>query len=114
MVPGESRQPKVSPPIAPAGAAGTEVKSSRPASSYTVAFAVQNTSGTYTFSWSITGDWTSVVTGCGSADAFCTVRTNGSTYDHGVHGQVTFSQGGQSVTRQSSAFIRIYCGSVPC
>jgi hypothetical protein len=31
-----------------------------------------------------------------------------------VHGQVTFSQAGQSVTRQSSAFIRIYCGSVPC
>ncbi|HZB49138.1 MAG TPA: hypothetical protein VE547_08600 [Mycobacteriales bacterium] len=118
-------------PAAPAGAIGGETfgcrlspgtvltykqtcLNSRPASSYTVAFAVQNTSGTYTFSWSITGDWTSVVTGCGSADAYCTVRTNGSTYDHSVHGQVTFSQAGQSVTRQSSAFIRIYCGSVPC
>ena len=31
-----------------------------------------------------------------------------------VHGRVTFSRAGQSVTRQSSAYIRIYCGSVPC
>ena len=109
-------------PAAPAGAIGGETFGcrtrpapySRTSSSarttsrrQTVAFA-QNTSGTYTFSWSH-----GLELG-GQADAFCTVRTNGSTYDHHVHGQVTFSQAGQSVTRQSSAYIRIYCGSVPC
>jgi hypothetical protein len=84
----------------------------KPATSYSVAFAVQNlSSGSHTFSWSITGDWTSVVTGCGPTDQYCTVATRGSSADREVQGRVTVDG---SATFYAYAFISAYCGSYRC
>jgi hypothetical protein len=75
----------------------------KPAASYSVAFhAPAGTTG----AWSITGDWTGVVGGCGAADDYCTVTTPGSGADREVQG----SKGGFS----SHALIRAYCGRVLC
>ena len=75
----------------------------RPASSYSVAFhAPAGTVGT----WSITGDWTGVVGGCGAADDYCTVTTPGSGADRTVQG----TKGSFS----SHAYIRAYCGTYLC
>ena len=75
----------------------------KPAASYSVAFhAPAGTAG----AWSITGDWISVIGGCGAADEYCTVKTGGSNTDRTVDG----AKG----TFHSHAYIRAYCGTALC
>jgi hypothetical protein len=81
----------------------------KPASSYAVAFHQQAPEGS-TFSWTITGDWTSVVSGCGPTSSYCTVRTPGSSADREVHAHVVAN----GVASGYRAFIRAYCGSYLC
>jgi len=84
-------------------------------SGYTLAFEVQNLSGSgYTFSWTLSGDYLSIFSGCTSTSVACVVTTPGSNADHDISATVTYSQGGQSATKQASAFIRAYCGNQLC
>jgi hypothetical protein len=79
-----------------------------PASSYAVAFHAPT--GT-SYAWSITGDWTSVIGGCGATDEYCTVATPGSNREHEVDSAVTVNG---TTTVFSTAFINQYCGNQFC
>lgn len=84
----------------------------RPATTYSVGFAVLNTSGTYTYSWSISGPYQYVITGCTSTSSGCAVAAPNE--DAGIHVTVTYSQGGQSATKSATAIIRRFCGNYLC
>lgn len=86
----------------------------KPAGLYNVAFAVQNTSGSYTYSWSIDGPYQYVITGCTSTSPTCAVAVPGGQSDKEITGTVTFTQAGQSATRQAYAYVHGYCGSEYC
>lgn len=82
----------------------------RAATSYSVAFHAPD--GAAGYAWSVTGDWTGVVvTGCGSTNAYCTVRTAGSNTDREVSGTVLVDG---TTTYTSHAYIRAFCGSQLC
>lgn len=83
-------------------------RNDKPADSYTVAFHAPDGAGSY--AWSVTGDWTSVWTGCGTGDSYCTVTTNGSSYDHQVYARVVAGGTGYSYF----AGILAYCGTYLC
>lgn len=84
-------------------------------SGYTLAFQVQNLSGTgYTFSWTLSGDYLSIFSGCTSTSEACVVTTPGSNADHDISASVTYSQGGQQATKDAAAFIRAFCGNQLC
>ncbi|RSM64301.1 hypothetical protein DMB66_20575 [Actinoplanes sp. ATCC 53533] len=87
---------------------------SKPSSRYNAAFAVQNTSGDYTYSWAIAGDYTSIVGGCTATSSTCAVALPGSSTDSTVSVTVTYSQGGQTATRTAHAFTFMYCGTIYC
>ncbi|MGY0230812.1 hypothetical protein [Longispora urticae] len=84
------------------------------ATTYNVAFQVQNLSGAYTYSWNVSGPYTSVITGCTSSSATCAVSVPGGAFDSEIHAAVTYSQGGQSATRYSVAILRARCGGMLC
>ncbi|GIG59969.1 hypothetical protein Lfu02_43410 [Longispora fulva] len=84
-----------------------------PASTYNVAFQVFG-SGSYTYSWSISGPYTSVITGCTSTSPACAVSVPGGMFDSEIYATVTYSQGGESATRSSVAILNAYCGSYLC
>jgi hypothetical protein len=79
-----------------------------PASSYAVAFHAPTGSS---YSWSVTGDWTSVIGGCGATDEYCTVATPGSNREREVDSVVTVNG---TTTVFSTAIINAYCGSQFC
>ena len=83
------------------------------ASAYNIGFVVQNTSGSYTYSWSITGPYQSVISGCTSTSAGCTVYVTSSA-DRDIAVTVTYSQNGQSATKNSLAIINAVCGGELC
>ncbi|MEV6525564.1 hypothetical protein AB0M43_26795 [Longispora sp. NPDC051575] len=87
---------------------------SMPATTYNVAFQVQNLSGSYTYSWNISGPYTSVITGCTSSSVACAVSVPGGAFDSEIYATVTYSQGGQSLTRYSVAILRARCGDMLC
>lgn len=77
---------------------------------YSVGFAVLGRSGDgYTYEWSITGPYTSVITGCVPTSYDCAVEVNGGMIDKDIVAQVEISQGGQTILRQANAFIRGFC-----
>lgn len=84
-----------------------------PAGSYNVGFALQNLSGTgYTTSWSLSGPYTSVFSGCGTNDTGCNVVVpNG---DGIVSATITFSQGGQTGSLTARAVFSRFCGNQRC
>jgi len=86
----------------------------KPATLYNVAFAVQNTSGSYTYSWAIGGPYQYVITGCTSTSPTCAVAVPGGQTDKEITGTVTFTQDGQSVTRNAYAYVHGYCGGQYC
>ena len=83
-----------------------------PADQYNVGFAVLNTSGAYTFSWSITGSYQSVITGCTSTSSDCALLVRRGFRELTV--SVTYTQNGQSATRTAYADIEPFCGSQLC
>ncbi|MGX7826358.1 hypothetical protein ACTG9Q_14815 [Actinokineospora sp. 24-640] len=86
---------------------------SRGASEYNVGFAVLNTSGTgYTYSWSISGAYRYVITGCTSTSHDCAVAVGRS--GQSITTTVTYSQNGHSATKTAYATIEPWCGSQPC
>lgn len=87
---------------------------SKPASTYNVAFQVFGGSGDYTYSWNVTGPWTSVITGCTSTSVACAVAVPGGAFDSEIYATVTISQGGQSATMNSVAILNAYCGNYLC
>jgi hypothetical protein len=86
----------------------------KPASTYSVAFLVENTSGTYTYAWSITGPYLYIIGGCDSASPGCTLAVPGGQTDSTVTVSVTYTQGAQSATKYSIAFIAAFCGNILC
>ncbi|MEV0393392.1 hypothetical protein [Polymorphospora rubra] len=90
----------------------TYCTNSAPASTYNAGFAVQNTSGSYTFSWSISGPYQSINTGCTATSSSCSVWVANS--DATIVATVTYTQNGQSRTQTSYATINRYCGSQLC
>lgn len=87
---------------------------SRPSARYNAGFAVLNTSGEYTYQWTINGDYLSIVAGCTATSSGCTVALPGSDTDSILSVTVTYSQGGQSATRTAWAVVNRYCGNVFC
>jgi hypothetical protein len=80
-------------------------------SGYTIGFLVQNTSGTYSYAWSIPGP-SSVYAGCTSTSNSCTIKVTNAAREYDM--AVTLSQGGSSETLTASAYIEAWCGSEPC
>jgi hypothetical protein len=80
-------------------------------SGYTIGFLVQNTSGTYTYAWSIPGP-SSVYAGCTSTSDSCTISVTRSTREYDM--SVTLSQGGSSETLTAYADIEPWCGNMLC
>lgn len=87
---------------------------SKPSSRYNAAFDVHNTSGDYSYSWTIDGDYTSIIGGCTATSSTCAVALPGSSTDSMVSVTVTYSQGEQSATRTAHAVVLMYCGTVYC
>ncbi|MGN9769154.1 hypothetical protein ACTMS2_28770 [Micromonospora sp. SD12] len=92
----------------------TTCLNSKPATMYNVGFAVLNTAGSYTYSWTVTGPYEYVITGCTTTSYDCAVAVRGGSNDSEITASVTYSQGGQSATRSATAIIRGYCGSYLC
>ncbi|MFL6130862.1 MAG: hypothetical protein ACJ73E_17580 [Mycobacteriales bacterium] len=87
------------------------------ATTYNVGFAVLNTSGTYTYSWTITGPYQYVITGCTSTSYDCAVAVTAGAGDKVIDGTVTYTQNGQSATQWAEATVMPYCWDgawVPC
>ncbi len=83
-------------------------------SSYTVEYYVQNTSGSYTYAWTLpTGSGVRVANGCATTDNWCTVSAP-SYVDQHLTAKVTLSQGGATETLSSTAIINEVCGSMFC
>lgn len=81
-----------------------------PANTYNVGFMVQNTSGSgYSYTWSISGPYTSVYSGCTSTSADCAVLVSGRAGDEEIDATVTVTQAGQSEVFTSHAFINAWC-----
>jgi hypothetical protein len=76
---------------------------SAPASTYTVAFHAPFANG----AWSITGPYSSVYTGCGATDEYCTVTVRGPGGSREIQG----SKAGVFV---GSASIEPWCGQYLC
>lgn len=74
------------------------------ATTYNVGFAVLNGSGAYTYSWSISGPYQFVITGCTSTSYDCAVSVRGFG-ERTITATVTYSQAGQSATATSTAYI---------
>lgn len=83
-----------------------------PASRYNVGFALLNTSGTYSYSWSINGSYQSVYTGCTSTSSDCALIVRGGYRELSV--SVTYTQDGQTATQTAYADIEPYCGNQLC
>ncbi|MEJ3747935.1 hypothetical protein WEI85_32180 [Actinomycetes bacterium KLBMP 9797] len=83
------------------------------ANTYTVGFLMENLSGSYTFSWSLSGGYQSIYAGCTSTSTSCAVTVNGRA-DSQVTATVTYYQNGQSATRTSIAVTNAVCGSELC
>jgi hypothetical protein len=85
----------------------------RGAATYTAGFNVLNLSGSdYTFTWSYSGDYLYVKSGCTPADSGCGLAMANT--DGGVVVRVTYTQGGQTGGQQATAIIRQFCGPVLC
>jgi hypothetical protein len=84
-----------------------------PASSYQVAFWVQNETAPSTYAWSISADlrW-SVVDGCTSTSNSCTISVPNANND--ITASVTLTQNGATETLTSYAFVGQYCGTIYC
>lgn len=82
------------------------------AQTYNVGFAVLDTSGTYTYSWTITGSYRYVITGCTSTSYDCAVATGRGGKE--ISATVTYTQAGQGATQTATAYIEPWCGSRPC
>lgn len=87
---------------------------SRPAARYNAGFALLNTSGAYQFSWTISGPYESIFTGCDSTSSGCGVWVPGGSTDSTVTVSVTYTQDGQTATRSATAIVRGYCGKELC
>jgi hypothetical protein len=83
-----------------------------PASSYGISFRVAGGSGTYTYDWTVTGDYISY--SCPSWSEYCGVETGGSQVPRAVNVSVTITQGGLSRTLYSRADIVSWCGTEIC
>jgi hypothetical protein len=78
------------------------------ATSYGVAFQVQNETAPSTYSWSVPADYQSRISGgCTSTSSVCNINVPNKTADITV--SVTLTQGGSSVTLTSSATIMKTC-----
>ncbi|WFE20017.1 hypothetical protein O7621_19105 [Solwaraspora sp. WMMD937] len=85
----------------------------QPAGTYNAGFAVRNTSGTgYTYSWSISGSYLYVITGCTTTSSDCALAMPNA--DGAVQVTVTYTQAGQSATSSTTAVIRQFCGTYLC
>ena len=88
----------------------THCMNNLPSASYVAGFALLNTTGSYTFSWSISGSHNGILSGCTSTSSDCALHvSDGSS----VTVTVTYSQGGQSRTQSAAATIIPYCGPMP-
>lgn len=92
----------------------TICNNTKPSGRYNAGFAVLNTSGEYTYQWTINGDYLSIITGCTATSSSCAVALPGSDTDSILSVTVTYSQGGQSATRTAYAVVNMYCGTVYC
>ena len=75
------------------------------ATTYTAGFALLNTSGTYTYSWSIVGSHRGVIVGCTSTSYDCALRMRAGDE---AEVTVTYAQNGQSASQSAYAAI-YYC-----
>ncbi|GAB7051434.1 hypothetical protein [Catenuloplanes indicus] len=73
-----------------------------------VGFLVDNLSGSYTFSWNVTGPYSSVVSGCTATSASCAVAVS-AVSDMEIVAWVTYSQNGQTASKRASATINAVC-----
>lgn len=92
----------------------TYCQNSRPATTYNVGFAVLNTTGTYTYSWTVTGPYQSVITGCTSTSYDCAVSVHAEASDVEIFATVTYTQDGQSATQSARAMVIPYCDNMYC
>ncbi len=84
------------------------------ASQYNVGFAVQNLSGSgYTFSWTITGQYVNIYTGCTATSSDCAVFVRGGNFRE-ISATVTYTQGGVSASQTAYAEIEPVCGNQYC
>lgn len=87
---------------------------SRPSGRYDANFALQNTSGAYSFSWAISGRYQSIIFGCTATSTQCVISLPGSSSDSQASVTVTYSQDGQTATRSATAIVYRFCGSIYC
>jgi hypothetical protein len=92
----------------------TSCHNSEPATTYNVGFAVLNTTGTYTYSWTITGSYLYIIEGCTSTSYDCALAEPGGSSDSRVSATVTYTQGTQQATKSAHAVINGYCGTMLC
>ncbi len=86
----------------------------RGASTYHVGFVVENTSPAagYSYSWTIYGDYLYILNnGCAATSFACGLAMTG---EQSATVVVTYTKDGQSVTKQSTVSLGLYCGSMPC
>ena len=86
----------------------------RPSGRYDATFALANTSGAYSVSWAISGQYQSIVAGCTETSTSCTIALPGSSTDSRAAVTVTYSQAGQTATRYAEAVVYQFCGSIYC
>jgi hypothetical protein len=83
-------------------------ETSQAAGSWAVSFAVQNGSGTYTYAWTLHGQYQSPV-GCTSTSYFCNVTVTANQANKVVDATVTITQNGQSLTLSAEAYFDAVC-----
>jgi hypothetical protein len=85
----------------------------KPASTYGVAFMVQNPSPGSTYSWSVPANYQSKISaGCTSTSASCNVSVP--SYDQDITVDVAVTVGGVTTWFSSTAVIMAYCGTNYC
>lgn len=92
------------------GSWGVDCMDDGPASTYYVTFFLLNPASSYTYSWTISGPYQSIVSGCTSTSSNCMVSVRRSGSDVAITGRVSYA----GVTKVSHAVIRAWCGSYLC
>jgi len=83
-------------------------ETSQPAGHWALSFAVQNSFGTYTYAWTLHGQYQSPV-GCTVTDYFCNVTVTANQANKVVDATVTITQDGQSRTLSAEAYFDAVC-----
>jgi hypothetical protein len=87
---------------------------SKAASGYTLTFYYDPSVIHDSYSWALSGPYSSVVSGCTAASPGCTVLIAGSGRDFEVSATVAATRGGVTATSSTTAYIVTFCGAAPC